>query len=534
MHVSFIASENGALTGGKVGGLGDVIRDAPVALNRLGHTVSVLTPGYQSLSRLPGAIVVAQLQVPFSAGHETVSLYRIESNIAPGITHWLLEHPVFASCGEGVIYCVNDSEPFAMDAKKFALFCSAACQAFIAGAIPKPDVLHLHDWHSAAFLLLRAGLPEFRQLTTIPAVYTIHNLAIQGIRPFSHHDSSLSTWFPELVYEQRLIADPNYSNCINFMRTGINLADAVHTVSPTYAREILKPSDPARGFIGGEGLERDLRRINKAGKLFGILNGCEYSIKALEKVTCETFIACANSALLHWISKNLLVSSAHYLAMERLQLWAQGRENKEEQQGTPRRKGIVVASVGRLTGQKLGLLTRVTSSGATALDSILQNPDTEMYIMLGSGDLKLEELLVGHMARHRNFIFLRGFDDRLADHLYRFCDLFLMPSTFEPCGISQMQALRAGKPCLVHKVGGLADTVSHGQNGFTFAGDTPEQQMQQMLDTFAHALGIYTGLPGEWAQLCKAAAASRFSWDKSVSLYEEKIYAPLLLNRHRK
>jgi len=137
------------------------------------------------------------------------------------------------------------------------------------------------------------------------------------------------------------------------------------------------------------------------------------------------------------------------------------------------------------------------------------------------------------MARHSNFIFLRGYDDSLADLLYRFCDLFLMPSTFEPCGISQMQALRAGKPCLVHSVGGLADTVIDGSNGFSFTGDSPREQMQQMLDTCAEALDVYTSRPEKWKRLGQAAAASRFCWRESVKLYEDRLYKPLLA-RERK
>ena len=528
MHVAFVAAENAALRGGKVGGLGDVIRDVPIELARSGYTVSVLTPGYQSLSHLPGAVAVGQFQVSFAGKHETVILFRIKSSIEPDITYWLLEHPLFARCGEGAIYCVNDSEPFAMDASKFALFCSAVCQALVAGVLPMPDLLHLHDWHSAALLLLRQGVPEYRVLAAIPAVYTIHNLAIQGVRPISNHESSLGTWFPALEYEKRLIVDPRHANCLNFMRMGINLADSVHTVSPTYAREILKPSDPARGFIGGEGLEKDLCRINVANKLFGILNGCEYPKKKPVKVNKKTFIACANTTLLNWISANSQVSAAHYLARERLQSWA-----AFQQQQTRQGKGAVLASIGRLTMQKVGLLTMESKPAVTALDEILQNSATTMFIMLGSGEVKFEDLMVRHMARHSNFIFLRGYDDSLADLLYRFCDLFLMPSTFEPCGISQMQALRAGKPCLVHSVGGLADTVIDGANGFSFTGDSPREQMQQMLDTCADALDVYTSRPEKWKRLCQAAAASRFSWRESVKLYEDRLYLPLLA-RHRK
>lgn len=512
-----IAAENGALPGGKVGGLGDVVRDVPAALARAGHTVAVLTPGYGSLSRLPGAHRVTGLRVDFGGRPQLVTLFRVEAK-APvsGVVHWVLEHPLFSACGDGAIYCTADAEPFAMDASKFALFCHAACQVLSAGALPRPDVIHLHDWHSAALLLLRQSLPEYRALAAIPTVYSIHNLAIQGVRPLKNNASSLATWFPGLSADTGLIADPAHTDCINFMRAGINLADRVHTVSPTYAREILMSSDPELGFFGGEGLERDLQKVHADGRLAGILNGCEYPRGKARPGSRKAFIEFAATVLMRWIGGGIHVSAAHYLAGERLRQWPKRRDG-----------GLVVASVGRLTAQKVSLLTRATAPGVTALDSLLLNAGTAMYLMLGTGDADYEDAMVDHMSRHANFIFLSGFDDELADRIYRFCDLFLMPSSFEPCGISQMLAMRAGKPCLVHAVGGLADTVEHGRNGFAFGGDTPAAQVRQMLETYHQALHIHTDQPEQWQLMSRAAAAARFSWDDSVRAYEEKLYAPL-------
>lgn len=516
MHIFMIAAENGALPGGKVGGLGDVIRDVPPALSRAGHSVDVLTPGYQSLSKLPGAQAVTTLDVEFAGRLETLVLFRVSAGMhGQRVTCWLLEHPLFAAGGEGMIYCSNNTEPYAVDATKFALFCTAACRALVAGILPAPDILHLHDWHTAALLLLRRTMPAYRPLASIPAVYTIHNLAMQGVRPFGSNPSSLDAWFPGLQVDPGVVADPAHPDCLNLMRAGINLADRVHTVSPTYAREIIEPSDPAKGFIGGEGLEGDLRRADAAGRLAGILNGCEYPEQSMAPVTRQQFTTLADAALLRWIGASRQVGAAHFLAMERLRRW------QERPDG-----GLVVASVGRLTAQKVGLLAGECEPGVTALDRILGNPRTALYVMLGSGDSWWEDAMVKHMARHENFIFLQGFANTLADFLYRFCDLFLMPSTFEPCGISQMLALRAGKPCLVHKVGGLADTVGHGRNGFTFDGDSPAEQVRQMLAVYANALAMHDERPRMWQKLCKAAAASRFSWDQSIEAYEEKLYFP--------
>lgn len=518
MHILMVAAENGALPGGKVGGLGDVIRDVPRALARAGHTVTVLTPGYQSFSRLPGAQQTASLTVRFGDRVENVSLFRIKADEpVKGVEHWAVEHPLFAACGEGMIYCAEDANPFALDAGKFALFCVAACQTLITGNVPMPDVIHLHDWHTALLPMLVKSIPAFKRLGSIRSVYSIHNLSIQGVRPLRNHHSSLEAWFPGLVFDPVAVRDPVHPDCINLMRTGINLADKVHAVSPTYAGEILRRSEPERGFVGGENLEKDLLKAREAGRLVGILNGCDYPPGKPEPLDVKDFIGRAEAVLFRWIGGQSQVGSAHYLALERLRAWSRGR-NEE----------IVLASVGRLTGQKVSLLTREISPGTTALDAILQSPRMGMYLMLGSGESGYESFMLDRMAHHDNFIFLHGFDSDLADAVYRVCDLFLMPSSYEPCGISQMLAMRAGKPCLVHEVGGLADTVRRAVNGFTFSGDSPDEQVRLMLATFEEALRFRSHHPEQWKRMGGAAAKARFSWDDSIKAYEEKLYAPLL------
>jgi starch synthase len=521
-HIVMLAAENGVLKGAKVGGIADVIRDVPRALAARGHRVTVLTPGYQALSKLPGARYQHSLTVEFGGALETLELFRIDTpDEVPGVGHYVLEHPLFGACGAGNVYCHDRYEPFATDASKFALFCQAASCALVAHAFGDVDVLHLHDWHAALVLLLRQSHTAYQPLQRIPAVFTIHNLSLQGVRPFEHNLSSPGHWFRNLDYDPAPVADPLYPDCINLMRTGINLADKVHVVSPTYAREILLPSDPASGLIRGEGLEQDLRRVQQAGKLFGIINGCDYGAakaagsKPARKPDRKAIIAAATNALNHWVHGCDLIKAAHFHAQNRLLGWAQNKQ----------RDAFIVGSVGRLTPQKVDLLRVETAPGVSALDALLQKLERGFMIMVGSGDADCERFMCEVMQRHENFLFLCGYSEELGELVYRFSDLFLMPSSFEPCGISQMLAMRAGTPPLVHKVGGLADTVQHLHNGFTFEGNNRAAQAEDLLRVFEEVLQLRAGKASVWQGICANAAAARFSWDVTVQDYEAQLYA---------
>lgn len=509
------ATENGAFPGGKVGGVGDVIREAPQALVASGHQVTVLVPGYEYFSTFREAEEINSLTVEFSGALETVKLFRLKFRGQPdNLDYLVIEHPLFAACGKGHIYCHDIWEPFATDASKFALFSQALCYGLLTGAITKPDVLHLHDWHLATALLLMKYVPLYKALNKIRTIFSIHNLSLQGVRPFKNNPSALESWFPQLVYQARLISDPVEKDCLNLMRTAINLADRIHVVSPTYAREIMKPSNPDRGFIGGEALEKDLIKANRQHRLFGILNGCDYSLKVGAQPRQKDFTATALAVLETWVGDRNEISSAHFHAQRKLH-------------ELDRHKGgfnCIVASVGRLTPQKASLL--LTQLGnATVMDALLEKLQGGLMIMLGSGDSEYEDFMNSMMRKHDNFIFLQGYSDQLADLIYRYCDLFLMPSSYEPCGISQMLAMRAGKPCLVHGVGGLADTVKHNKNGFSFRGSTREEQARRLLNLFSRVLRLKEKDPQSWQKIAGAAAATRFTWEKSVKGYEKSLYS---------
>jgi starch synthase len=519
MNILMVAAENDALPGGKVGGIGDVVRDIPHALANAGHQVSVITPGYGIFSRLEGARFQAQIAITFAGHTEIVDLFEVPSRCPQqGVRLWALEHPLFTAGGIGSIYCNDPSDrPFATDASKFALFCSAVCQAIMDYQFGDLDVLHLHDWHAANVALLRAYDPRYTRLQELHTVYTIHNLALQGIRPLGGDSSALLAWFPNLSFQHEVINDPHVTHCVNLMRCGINLSDRVHAVSPSYAEEILSPSHHEQGYFGGEGLQDDLQMALATGRLHGILNGCEYPEQSHKALSLNNLLKLCEDELLKWVGKTSLVESAHLVSMHRLHRLSAVKRKKSP---------FLMTSVGRITEQKVLLLQQVLPSGKTALSEILETlGDQGLFLMLGSGDAELEQFLTQEASLHSNFIYLKGYSEALPDAIYNSGDLFLMPSSFEPCGISQMLAMRAGQPCLVHAVGGLRDTVKHNETGFVFSGSNLLDQASNMIEGFKQALKMYQSDMDQWKSMSESAAKKRFLWSDVAEEYVRLLYS---------
>lgn len=516
-HVLMVAAENDALPGGKVGGIGDVVRDIPLALAERGYRVSVIMPGYGVLGALPGARRVLRSRVPFGLGHHELTLFRVPArNPHERVNQFVLDGQGLSLGAPGQIYCHDlPDRPFATDASKFALFATGVSQVAVDQGFGRLSALHLHDWHAALVLFLREFEPRYAALRRLRSVFTIHNLALQGVRPLGGDPSSLDAWFPKVDYERRVVADPRWSECVNPMAIGIRLADAVHTVSPSYAREILEPGHAARG--GGEGLEDDLQEAEAQGRLHGILNGCPYPAAcgqtSAPPTPWSTLRETAAREVLRWSAEADLVKSAHYVARERL---------REDQISSP---PLLLTSVGRLTNQKIGLLTMRLADRRTVLEHALDRlGPTDRFLILGSGDPENEQLLTSLSARDARLIYLAGYSEALSGALYESGDLFLMPSSFEPCGISQMLAMRAGQPCLVHAVGGLRDTVDDGVNGFAFEGATREAQASHLLKRLDQALEIFRKQNGSWEKIRAAARAARFSWSDSAQAYIDMLY----------
>ena len=506
------AAENGALPRGKVGGVADVVRDLPPALAEAGWQSTVLTPEYGLFADMDGAIRIEDIQVPFGGDVLTVGVYALPAT-SEQVRHIAFAHERFTPQGPG-IYCDDGSErPFATDATKFALF-SAAAATWVRDLPTAPDVVHLHDWHAALYCLLRRHDPAYASLRDIRTVYTIHNLALQGIRPLEDDESSLAAWYPDLDYDIGDVVDPRYDDCVNPMATAIRLADSVNTVSPTYAEEILQPNDPARGFRGGEGLEDLLAGVAAAGNLVGILNGCEYPKMDRRRPGWRRLLDTISKEVYEWIVAHKGPRTTHEASLEHLRALPS------------RRPKHLLTSIGRLTEQKAALFLERTSEGATAIEKILGSHARDMVmIVLGSGDSYYEAEFREIARHHRNFLFLNGYSETFSDLLYRTGDLFLMPSSFEPCGISQMLAMRASQPCVVHAVGGLRDTVLHDVNGFTFSGDSPVAQAEAFVQAVDRAIAMRNLDSERWLGIRSRAQSERFSWALAAERYAKSLYA---------
>lgn len=521
-HIVMVAAENGALEGGKVGGIGDVLRDLPPALTPLNCRVTVITPSYGVLHKRHRSSQQGRFEVPFGGLTETVDLYRIDLNTTNNghVRHWVLDHPLLTGETPGHIYNNDPHEPFATDATKFALFGAAVAELLIHDPSQMPDTIHLHDWHATAVLLLRAYAPRYQSLQGVHCVYSIHNLGLQGVRPLEDSPSSLKSWFPELHTDTTAVSDPRWPDCYNPTLMAICQSSLVHTVSPTYAEEIQHANAvDERGYHGGEGLEEALQGVAAEGRLIGILNGCHYPTTAEQERTTRVrswpdFLDAAESALLVAAAEESHVRSSHFIASHRI---AKLREQRQ-----PSR---LLTSVSRISDQKVGLLLLPNSFGITALERLLTTMGGDgLYVFLGAGQNTMEKELTKIMVHNPNFLFLNCYSDTLADALYNYGDLFIMPSTYEPCGLSQMLAMRAGQPCLVHSVGGLIDTVQHGENGFAFSGKNLSAKADQLVLSTESALQIHRKKPRDWKKLKQAAKRTRFLWSDSARMYLTQLY----------
>jgi len=459
----------------KTGGLADVAGALPQALNAAGCAVRVLLPGFAPiLADLQDEQAPAHLVAPWG---ESVALRQGRLN-SLNLQAYVIDVPHLYG-REGTPYEDEQRQPFTDNDRRFALLGWVAAR-LAAGldAHWQPQVVHSHDWHAALTGAYMAFLPPQRD--RVASVYTVHNLAYQGLFAPRHF---FELGLPAAAFS---VDGLEFHGQLSFMKAGLFYADHITTVSPTYAREIQTSEQ-------GCGLDGLLR--TRAHDLTGILNGVDETVwdPARDMVIPERFDAVKPAGKV--VCKAAL----------------------QQQLGlTVQTQAPLFGVVSRLTEQKgLHLLLGV-------IDDLLARGG--QLVVLGTGEAALEAAFLQCARAHPEAISVRiGYDEPYAHQIFAASDVTLVPSRFEPCGLTQMYGLKYGSLPLVHRVGGLADTVvdcalenlaDGSANGFVFNRfDVPD-----MARAVARSFALYAD-SRQWREVSTRAMRQRLGWDRAAQDY---------------
>lgn len=481
----------------KTGGLADVAASLPRALAHLGNQVAVVMPLYGAVRRAKIKLEKTGAALPVQMGSRTLACPLLRSTLPNSdVPVYFVEHEPFFERDDGArrglyqeSHAGGGKADYGDNAERFIFFSRAVLET-----IPHlgftPDILHANDWQTG---LVPAFLAEaYRSkpgYSRIRSVFTVHNMAFQG--DFGR-DAMKFTGLPQRLFDMGQV---EFYGKLNFLKTGIVFADAVTTVSPTYAREIRTPHF-------GCGLDRLLR--DSSDKLSGIVNGVEYA---------------------EWNPATDPHIAAHFTPKTVFEKKPLCKADLQKQYKLPEdAKAPVLGLVARLAYQKGIDLALSAAKGFLDLGCQL--------VFLGDGEPKYHHELRVLQERHPNQVGLfLGFNEALAHKVEAGSDLFLMPSRYEPCGLNQMYSQKYGTPPVVRATGGLADTVVNATEenlkagtatGFTFDADTPAA----LYDTVKWALQLFRTRPADFRQVVTTAMAQDWSWDRSAAEYE-KLYRRL-------
>jgi starch synthase len=459
----------------KAGGLADVIGALPAALKEAGEEPSLIVPAYDSIvQRVEAAPVLRDIAMPLGDGVEHFSVWRTTDQHS--VPMYLIDHPGFF--GRHGIYGDNGHD-YPDNMRRFVFFGRAA--AIASAEIVAPDVVHAHDWHAAATpIAMRADnslRPKFKRALS---VFTIHNLAFQGIG--KREDFALLNLdgpYNSMDYLE-------FYGHLNLMKGAIVLSDGVSTVSPSYAHEIV--TDPELGF-GLEGVLRD-----KGENFVGILNGADYH---------------------EWDPAHDCAIAATYTPAKPNGKRGCTRDLRDSLKLPNRGDWPLVGMVTRMTGQKGVDLLK------DALDAVMRL-DLQL-VMLASGDPVLEKFFKNAELRYPEKLrAIIEFNNTAAHRIQAGSDAFLMPSQFEPCGLTQMYALRYGSVPVVRATGGLRDTVYEFDpaagtgNGFVF----DQFEATEMVGALGRMVATFRDRE-TWRKLMQNCFASDFSWNRAARQYVE-------------
>lgn len=481
LDVVFVSPE--AAPFAKTGGLADVAGALPAALKALGCNVTLILPLYRDVRASNARLAHAGLEVSVPVAGRLIKAAVFRGDLDD-------VDVLFVECDEFFdrthLYGTDDRDYFD-NLERFSFFSRAALEVIKTGRI-KADIIHSNDWQTglvSAYLKdIYAKDPHF---SNTASVFTIHNIAYQGIFPAGQYD--IIGLSPALFSPEGL----EFWGSVSLLKAGITFSDAITTVSPTYAKEIQTPEN-------GGGLEGVL--LGKKDRLHGILNGADYKL---------------------WNPETDALIPANFSA--------------EDMAGKPSCKKSLLRKFG-LKSKKavpvLGIVARLTEQKGfdiliEAMPGLMDN-DLRLVI-LGAGEAKYKQLIEEEAKKYPDKLSFRfGFDVKLSHLVTAGSDIFLMPSRFEPCGLNQIYCMKYGTIPVVRRTGGLNDTVrdvSTGQDatGFKFA----DYSKDALLEKVREALSIFKD-KNAWDALVRNAMKEEFSWQEAAKKYIEvynKVSKPL-------
>ena len=479
MRILHVASE--VVPFAKTGGLGDVAAALPRALAALGHDVRIAMPRYRQVGRdrvglRPSGV---RLTIPVGGRAHDVTVWEAGLPNSTVRIHLIECEPLFDREG---LYQDKTGSDYADNLERFSVLSQAAL-AMLPKVGWQPEVVHCHDWQSALTLAQLRDGPQGREpfFARMARVLTVHNLAYQGLFP---REQWPLTNLPESLFTMEGL---EFYGQINCLKGGLVCAEALTTVSPTYAQEIQTP-EWGCGLDGVLQVRRD--------DLAGILNGIDPD---------------------EWNPERDPHLAARYGA-SRMAGKAVCKLSLQRSQRLPERQDLIIGMVQRLAEQK-GM-----DIFLEALEELVTLP--VQIVLLGAGDPAYQSRLASFAkAMPDRLAVTLGFNEALAHQIEAGADAFLMPSRFEPCGLNQMYSMRYGTVPIVRSVGGLADTVSDvspatlaqgSATGFVFTEQTPRalvEAVQRALAAFDdHAL---------WSGLARNGMRQDFSWSRSARAYEQ-------------
>ncbi|MGB6408313.1 MAG: glycogen synthase GlgA [Planococcus donghaensis] len=455
----------------KAGGLADVLGALPKELSRLGHEITVIIPKYSLIAdKYASEFVLKEtIDIAFKGQQKTFRVFEYEQS---GVNYLFMEYDDYFERDQ--IYGQSD------DAERYAFFNRAVLE-IVQQRNLEPDIIHVHDWHTAVIPFLLKEDARYESIKSAKSVLTIHNLQFQG-------KYSKKTFLENFEMDARYYDEGpvEWDGNFNSLKTGIFYANKVTTVSPTYRDEILTD-------FYGEKLNSLLQE--KEQDLIGILNGID-----LEVYNPATDLSIAREF--------------DALSMEGKQV------NKREVQlraGLPDRGDVpLLTMISRLSGQKgIDVLQEV-------LPDLLSKEDVQ-FVLLGSGEEKYEsffrELDIDFPGQVSINI---GFDEAFAHLLYAGADIFLMPSHFEPCGLSQLISMQYGTVPVANKTGGLKDTVlEYDENQKSGNGFLSDFSKDESFDSALQRCLSFYQQPDHWEAIKKNGMKGDYSWSRSAAEYAE-------------